>query len=307
MELIIILGPTAVGKTKLAVRLAAEVNGEIISADSRQIYKELSIGSGKDLDEYRIDGRVVPHHLIDRISLVEEYNVFRFQEDFFEAYREICKRRKKPILCGGTGLYLEAAMASHKMLEVPFDSEFRKKAEKLSMKELKEVLQNLNTKLHNQTDLTERKRTLRAIEIERYKQEFGESHQPSPIKSKVVFGIFMERSKLRERIKERLDHRLSNGMIEEVEDLLKSGHSLEKLKWFGLEYKFLAAYLSREIKYDQMYESLLQAIRQFAKKQMSRFRRMERNGTRIHWIDAELPIEEKIKRIKNTAGYGKEF
>ena len=300
MKLISIIGPTAVGKTKLAANLAAELNGEVISADSRQIYKELNIGSGKDLQEYRIGKKQIEVHLIDQLQIGEEYNVFQFQKDFFRAYNKIMLNEKQAILCGGTGLYLEAALAKEKMLAVPEDAEFRKVSRQMSHETLKNELLQLNSKLHNTTDLTDRDRTIRAIEIERQKKNHPDQSSKSPIMEHSIFGIFMERAKLRDQIKKRLDLRLKQGMIEEVEGLLESGTSTEQLKWFGLEYKFLAAYLSGEMEYAEMYEKLLQAIRRFAKKQMSWFRRMEKKGHQIQWIDAEINLDQKINIIKSS-------
>lgn len=299
--MILILGPTAVGKTTIAANLAFEFNGEVISADSRQVYKGLDIGSGKDLEEYVVNEKSIPYHLINICDPYEEYNVFRFQHDFYASYHDIIKRDKTPILCGGTGLYLEAALAKKQYIEVPENLKFREKSKEMSLTELQSQLLELTDHLHNKTDLRDRDRIIRAIEIEQFKQLHPQSEEITPIKSPSVFGIKMERSKLRDRIKERLDDRLKNGMIEEVEGLIESGVSLEQLKWFGLEYKYISTYLANELTYSEMYEKLLQAIRRFAKKQMTWFRRMERKGVEINWIDAALPLAEKLNYIKKMS------
>lgn len=298
LSLIIILGPTAVGKTALATNLAFSMNGEVISADSRQVYRKMDIGTGKDLDEYQIEGQIIPYHLIDTRDIGQEYNIFQFQKDFYKAYEAIRRRNNIPILCGGTGLYLEAALAKQQLLEVPENKILRQELSTKSLIELQELLKNLVDNLHNSTDLTEKERILRAIEIACYKKENQHLIKVSPIEKSIVFGIKMERAALRERIKVRLEDRLSNGMVEEVSELLDSGVTLSQLKWFGLEYKFIAAYLAKEISYNEMFEQLLQGIRRFAKKQMTWYRRMEKNGTKIHWMDADWTMEKKLNFIQ---------
>ena len=298
MSLIVILGPTAVGKTKLAVKLTGLTDGEIISADSRQVYKGMDIGTGKDLADFSVDGKSVPYHLIDIKEAGEEYHVFDFQQDFYEAYETVRKNGKQPILCGGTGMYLEAALAEEKMLRVPVDEELRKELELHSQKELSERLMKLKPDLHNTTDLTEKERSIRAIEIEVFKQSQNTVNEKSPVTEKIIFGIRMEREQLRARIEDRLKTRLEEGMVDEVRELMSKGISVEKLNYYGLEYRFISLYLTGQINYEEMYEKLLQAIRRFAKKQMTWYRRMEKRGTLIYWIDAELPMNEKIEFIR---------
>lgn len=297
MKLITILGPTAVGKTRLAVELADKLNGEIISADSRQVYRMMDVGTGKDLQDYKVNGRVIPYHLIDILEAGEEYNLFQFQNDFYAAYRSILERKKTPVLCGGTGMYLQAALAKERLLEVPVDEKERELLNGMSDQELQSLLINLAPNLHNTTDLIERNRTIRAIEIERYK--LNNETELSPIQEKLVFGIKMEREVLRSRIEERLIDRLDNGMIEEVELLIKKGLSHQQLEYYGLEYRFISRHLLNELKYDEMYTLLLQAIQRFAKKQMTWYRRMERMGETIYWIDAQLNQEEKLAIVLN--------
>lgn len=294
--LITILGPTASGKTSLAVALAAKLKGEIVSADSRQVYKGLDLGSGKDLEEYELDDKKIPYHLIDVVEPQENYDVFRFQDDFFEIYQELVNAKKWVILCGGSGLYLQAALASEKMLKVPRNEPLRADLASLSQAELVNHLIQLKADQHNTTDLEERERTLRAIEIAVAQKE-NLKLEPSPVKEYKIFGIKVVRSKLRARIKQRLEARFKQGMVEEVEGLMQAGLSVEKLHYFGLEYRFIASYLSGDLSYTQMFEGLLQAIRKFAKKQETWFRRMEKRGETIHWLELEMQELEMINRI----------
>lgn len=294
--LIVLLGPTAVGKTRLAVELAFKVDGEVISADSRQVYKEMDIGTGKDLSEYQKEGEKVPYHLINIKAAGEEYDVFTFQNDFYDIVKEIRSRAKVPILCGGTGMYLEAALRPTQLLKVPKNDKLRAKLQSLSMLELENELKKRRKTIHNTTDLTDRNRLIRAIEIA--EGELNHYAEASPIGNDyLIFGLKLERDKLRERIKERLDRRLKEGMIQEVESLLKSGLSKEKLFYYGLEYRYLSEFLHNELTYDQMYEKLLQAIRRFAKKQMTWFRRMERQEYQIHWLDATNELKVNIDHL----------
>lgn len=295
-KMIVILGPTAVGKTNLAVQLAITIKGEIISADSRQVYQGMDIGTGKDLDEYLINGNKVESHLIDILKSGDTYNLFDFQQDFYEAYKKIKSRDKTPILCGGTGLYIDAAINPKQMIRVKEDSLLRQELETLNQEELIEKLVFLNPKQHNQTDTINRDRTVRAIEIEIAKQK--QKTIDSPVGEYIVFGIKTDRSFVRERIEIRLKDRLNNGMIEEVETLVKQGVSYERLNYYGLEYKFIGQYLSGQLNNEEMYSGLLQAIHRFAKKQMTWFRRMEKNGTQIHWIDGSWTMEEKLGYIQ---------
>lgn len=303
MSLIVILGPTAVGKTKLATHLAKSIHGELISADSRQVYKGMDIGTGKDLEDFTIGQTQIPYHLIDIKEAGEEYNLFNFQQDFFNAYQTIVKSGRSPILCGGSGLYLEAALAEEKMLEVPMNEHLRKELALLPNEELNETLITLKPGQHNTTDLEDRQRTIRAIEIEQFKKECGDRKEKSPVKDSIVFGLDLEREKLRARIKDRLEKRLASGMIEEVEQLIERGISNEMLYYYGLEYRFIGMFLNGSISKQQMFDDLLQAIRRFAKKQMTWYRRMEKKGTVIHWINAELSLEEKLEQVQQHLHY----
>jgi len=302
-ELIVVLGPTAVGKTKLAAHFSRKNRGEVISADSRQVYKGMDIGSGKDIAEFSFPDGNVPYHLIDILDAGTHYDLFQFQQDFYKAYNTIVKRDKLPILCGGSGLYIEAALAKEKMQFVPKDSKLRKSLSKYNQAELVEQLKKLKPEQHNTTDTLDVKRTIRAIEIASFEQL---NQKPSsPIKKHTIFGINMERSELRERIKERLQERIDQGMIEEVEQLIKNGLTTEQLQYYGLEYRFIALYLNGELNKLEFFEKLLQSIRRFAKKQMTWYRRMERKGYEINWMPAAMPIEEKIDFMELKVQNGK--
>lgn len=294
-RLVVLLGPTAVGKTSLAVDLAAKIKGEIISADSRQVYKRMDLGTGKDLMEYQKEGQKIPYHLIDILEPGEMYDIFQFQRDLYLSYHDTLKREAVPILCGGSGLYIEAALRKEKYIEVPEDPAWRSSIKESSFLDLKEELVGIKQELHNTTDLIDRERLVRALEIARY--EMDHKAEKSPIKDHVIFGIRMEREALRDRIKERLDQRLEAGMIKEVEDLLQEGVEASTLNYYGLEYRYLSKFLMGEIEYEEMYSKLLQEIRRFAKKQMTWFRRMEKQGYEINWIDAEMKQEEKLNSI----------
>lgn len=297
MSLLVILGPTAVGKTKLAVALANKLDGEIISADSRQVYKGMDLGTGKDLEDFELDGKQIPFHLIDIKEAGEEYNLFNFQQDFYIAYKDIIKRGKQPILCGGTGMYLEAALDKNALFEVPIDKNFRNSLESESQAELNDRLFKMNSKQHNTTDIEDRERTLRALEIELYKQNNSAKAKKSPVKSAIIFGIDEEREILRDRIANRLRARLDAGMVEEVKGLMNSGISAEKMNYYGLEYRFMSQFIMKEIDEEALFTNLVQAIRKFAKRQMTWFRRMEKRGHQINWISAEISTEDKIKSI----------
>ena len=294
-KLITILGPTASGKTKFAVHLAAEIDGEIISADSRQVYKGMDIGTGKDLNEYTVKGKQIPYHLIDTKEAGTEYNVFEFQQDFIKAFRDITNRGKTPILCGGTGFYLSAALDKNQMITVPKNSELRTLCATKSEKKLAEELTSLKA-LHNSTDLSNRERVTRSIEIELFKKE-NPTPPPMPDIQHFVFGIETERKEVKEKITKRLKERLDNGMIKEVENLLSEGVSNVQLKLYGLEYRYVTSYIEGDLNFNDMYQKLNTAIHVFAKKQMTWFRKMQRNGTEINWIKSELKTEDKVKKV----------
>jgi len=282
-DALVLLGPTASGKTRLGVQLARSLGGEILSADSRQVYRGLDIGTGKDLQEYRTGGEVVPYHLIDIVDLDSEFSVFAFQKTFFESFREVTRRKTLPVVVGGTGLYLDALISGYNLVETPENRELRTALSDLSDEELVQRLQLLKSRLHNTTDLVDRNRLIRAIEIAEY--SCGHSSVPTPQIRPLVLGTQWERSILRKRIGERLKARLDAGLVEEVEQLHEKGISWERLEWFGLEYRYITGFLRGQIKSkNDLFQKLNSAIAQFAKKQETWFRRMERNGVRIHWI-----------------------
>ena len=296
-KLITILGPTASGKTTLAAHLAARLgDAEIISADSRQVYRGMDIGTGKDIADYHVEGKDIPYHLIDICEAGEKYNLFRFQQDFHVAYDNILSRHHRPILCGGTGLYIESVLKGYKMEAVPENPELREQLKDCSLQELKKILEGYKT-LHNVTDLDTTKRAIRAIEIQAYYREHGTLEREFPAIDSLIIGVDIERELRRQRISERLRHRLEQeDMVGEVQRLLKHVPA-EDLIYYGLEYKYLTLYCLGELSYDEMVKQLEIAIHQFAKRQMTWFRGMERRGFKIHWIDATLPMEEKINRI----------
>jgi tRNA dimethylallyltransferase len=294
--MITVLGPTATGKTGFAVYLASQLNGEIISADSRQVYKGMDIGTGKDLEEYQLNGQHIPHHLIDIVEPGYEYNVFEFQKDFLKAYQKIEQNNSFPILCGGTGMYIESVLKGYKLINVPKDEVLREELVLKSDEELEEVLSNYKA-LHNTTDTTDRDRLIRAIEIQKYYDEHPDLDISFPKINTVLVGIEFDRRVIRTRITERLEQRMEIGMIEEVKDLLKGGVSPEMLKFYGLEYRFITQYIEEEISYNEMFRRLETAIHQFAKRQMTWFRRMEKQGFEIHWMSGNLSHEEKMMKL----------
>ncbi|MCD6180717.1 MAG: tRNA (adenosine(37)-N6)-dimethylallyltransferase MiaA [Bacteroidales bacterium] len=294
--MITILGPTATGKTSLAANLASLINGEIISADSRQVYRGMDIGTGKDLDDYNIDGRKIPYHLVDIVEPGYEYNVFEFQKDFLKAYATIDERGSIPILCGGTGLYIESVLKGYKLIDVPKNDLLREELELKDEAELIEILETYKN-LHNTTDTSERERLIRAIEIQKYYDEHPDIDTHFPKIDTKIFGISYDRRVVRMRITERLEERLQNGMIEEVEGLLSSGVKPDQLTFYGLEYKWVTDYLEGKLAYNEMFRRLNTAIHQFSKRQMTWFRRMEKQGFEINWIDGNLNLPEKIAFI----------
>lgn len=286
-NLVIILGATASGKTKLAVRLAQELKGEIISADSRQAYKGLDIGTGKDLKEYIIDGHEIPYHLIDIIDPDEEFNLFEFQNGFYEIYSRLSQRNVLSIVVGGTGLYLESIIQNYQLPPAPPDQELRDDLQTRSIGELQKNLLSLKTRLHNKTDIEDKDRLIRAIEIERVRQRQSGKIFERPMVNAAVFGVHWDRLLLRQRITARLKQRLEEGLIEEVKTLQMSGLSWTRLDRFGLEYRYVAQHLQGRISYEEMFEKLNISIHQYAKRQETWFRRMERKGIVIHWIEGD--------------------
>ena len=296
-RMITILGPTASGKTPLAASLAREVGGEIISADSRQVYRRMDIGTGKDLEDYGD----VPYHLIDIAEPGTKYNLFQYQQDFFDAYHNIIGRGKTPILCGGTGLYIEAVLKGYKLSPVPQNPELRKSLEDKTLDELTRMLVELKrqngSNMHNKTDVDSCQRAIRAIEIETYNLHHPVPRRELPPVNSVIIGVNIDRETRRQKITNRLKARLEGGMVDEVRGLLDEGISAEDLIYYGLEYKFVTEYVTGQVTYDEMFQRLEIAIHQFAKRQMTWFRGMERRGFAIHWIDALQPMDEKVKAI----------
>lgn len=301
-QMITILGPTASGKTQLAAALAAELGGEILSADSRQVYRSMDIGTGKDLDDYVVDGKKIPYHLIDICEPGTKYNLFQYQEDFFKAYQDIVSREKTPILCGGTGLYIEAVLKGYKLSPVPQNPELRERLEGKSLQELTVMLTELKARsrsaMHNTTDVDSAQRAIRAIEIESYILEHPLPRRDLPPISSVIIGVAIDREERRKKISMRLRYRLEHGMVEEIRGLLNRGIPAEDLIYYGLEYKYVTEYVIGHTSYEEMFGKLEIAIHQFAKRQMTWFRGMERRGFTIHWVDALLPMKEKLKIIK---------
>ena len=297
-DLITILGPTASGKTPLAAALADRMGTEIISGDSRQVYRRMDLGTGKDLVDYTVDGRQVPYHLIDIVEPGYKYNVFEYQRDFLKAYEEISAKGKTPILCGGTGMYIESVLKGYRLLPVPENPELRASLEGKSLQELTHILEGYK-KLHNSTDVDTCKRAIRAIEIEEYYKQQPPEYREFPSLKSLIVGVDIDRELRREKITRRLKQRLDEGMVDEVRGLLAEGIPAENLIYYGLEYKFLTQYAIGEISYDEMFLQLETAIHQFAKRQMTWFRGMERRGFTIHWLDATLPMEEKTEQIIN--------
>lgn len=316
--MITILGPTASGKTTFAAHLAAELDGEIISADSRQVYRGMDLGTGKDLADYTVNGQSIPYHLIDICDAGEKYNVYMFQRDFGRAYDDIISRGKMPILCGGTGLYIESILRDYNLPDAPQNPELRASLEGKSLEELTAILRTYKS-LHNTTDVDTAQRAIRAIEIEEARKKasppappyrpgssypdrqsaFPSSFMENEGAESPVIGLAIDRDLRREKISQRLQQRLDEGMLDEIRHLLDSGVKSDDLIYYGLEYKYLTLHVIGQLSYDEMFRQLEIAIHQFAKRQMTWFRGMERRGIHIHWLDATLPMEEKIARVKS--------
>ncbi len=294
----IIIGPTATGKTRLAALVAADINAEVICADSRQVYRDMNLGTGKDYDDYIVNGRKIPYHLMDIVDAGEKFNLFKFFEAFQQSYKDIVDRGKQPLVCGGTGMYVESIIKNYNMHPVPEDLEFRKSCESRSFEDLTEELKTYKT-LHNTTDLDTKKRLVRALEIARYERLHSvECKQSACLYAPLTIGVSVSREVRRERIERRFKERLASGMTDEVEALLAKGVPAETLIYYGLEYKYLTLYVTGKITRNEMEEQLLTAIFQFAKRQMTWFRGMERRGINIHWIDGELPMDERKQAVE---------
>ena len=297
-DLVSVVGPTACGKTSLAVELALAVPGaEIISADSRQVYRGMDIGTGKDIAEYTREGVTVPSHLLDIVDAGEKYNLFEFQRDFLTAYEDIRLRGAFPIMCGGSGLYVESVLKGYRLLPVPENPELRAALEEKSLEELTALLATCK-QLHNNTDTDNKKRAIRAIEIEEYYRTCPVEERYFPQINALTVGVMVDREVRRERISRRLRERLAAGMVDEVKGLLDSGLEPEQLIYYGLEYKYLTLFLTGAMGYDDMVNGLEIAIHQFAKRQMTWFRGMEKRGVQIHWLDGSLPADVLVEQIK---------
>ncbi|WP_373719581.1 tRNA (adenosine(37)-N6)-dimethylallyltransferase MiaA [Bacteroides heparinolyticus] len=296
-DLIAILGPTASGKTLFAATLAAELHTEIISADSRQVYRSMDLGTGKDLADYIVNEKQVPYHLIDIANPGYKYNVFEYQRDFLNAYETIRQKGCLPIVCGGTGMYLESVLKGYRLLPVPENQELRNRLAGKSLEELTKILRGYKN-LHNTTDVDTAKRAIRAIEIEEFYAHTPIEERPFPALNSLIIGVDIDRELRREKITHRLRQRLAEGMIDEVKQLIGQGIRPEDLIYYGLEYKYLTLYIIGKLNYDEMFHQLEIAIHQFAKRQMTWFRGMERRGFTIHWINARCPMEEKIAFVK---------
>lgn len=300
--MITILGPTASGKTSLAAALAYEIGGEIISADSRQVYRGMTIGTGKDLDDYSVNGHKIGYHLIDIAEPGDKYNIYEYQRDFHKVYSELMRRNVRPILCGGSGLYIESVLKGYSLSTVPQNPELRQSLSGKTLDELTEILIDLkarnNSNMHNRSDVGTAQRAIRAIEIEMYNLQHPAQNRQFPPVESVIIGVDIDRDSRRKRITERLKERLQHGLVEEVKGLMESGLSAESLIYYGLEYKFVTEYVIGKLSRDEMFRSLEIAIHQFAKRQMTWFRGMERRGFTINWIDWHLPMADKLEQIK---------
>ena len=297
-QLPVVLGPTASGKTRFAVRLASHLGGEVVSADSRQVYTGMDVGTGKDLTEYEFEGHKIPYHLIDIVMAGERYNVYRYVHDFFEVYQRIRKRGAVPVLCGGSGMYIEAVCRGYHLPEVPENRDLRTAYAHLSHDALKALLAAYGP-LHNTTDTSSRKRLLRAIEIAAWKREIKSAYTDYPKINPVIIGLYLPVEERRARIDRRLEERLQNGMVAEAERLMKEGLTVEDMMYYGLEYKYLALYLTGMLPFEEMKRQLRIAIHQFAKRQMTWFRGMERRGLVIHWVDAMLDHADILNKFTN--------
>lgn len=304
-KMITILGPTASGKTSLAAALAARIDAEIISADSRQVYRGMTIGTGKDLDDYRQGDRLIPYHLIDICEPGTKYNLFQYQQDFHLIYNNIVARGVRPILCGGTGLYIESVLKGYALSPVPQNQALRDELADKSLAELTEMLEDLKHRnhsvMHNRTDVDTAQRAIRAIEIETYNLEHPTDNRTLPPIDSVIIGVDINREERRRKITQRLKQRLEEGMVDEIRQLLNRGIAPENLIYYGLEYKFVTEYVIGKTSYEEMFRQLEIAIHQFAKRQMTWFRGMERRGFTIHWIDALDPMDSKVAQIMDIA------
>lgn len=295
-DMITVLGATATGKTSLATKVASLLHGEVISADSRQVYRGMDIGTGKDLADYIVDDKQVPYHLIDILDAGEQYNVFEYQKDFQKVYEDLKSKDIFPVLCGGSGMYIEAVLKGYKLAQVPVNEPLRETLSQMTLEQLVARLKQLKS-VHNNSDIENKKRAIRAIEIEEYMVDHPDLDWEFPQINSLIVGIDFSREERRQRITERLHQRLEEGMVEEVQGLLDQGVTPEGLIYYGLEYKFITEFLTGQISKQRMVEGLNVAIHQFAKRQMTWYRRMEKNGFNIHWIDGHLSLEDKTEKV----------
>jgi tRNA dimethylallyltransferase len=295
-DMVTILGPTASGKTEVAVSLAYKLGGEIISADSRQIYREMDLGTGKDLDEYQVNGVSVPYHLIDIAEAGYQYNVFEYQRDFLKVYQAVKEKGSFPVMCGGSGMYLEAILKGYRLIQVPVNEQRRAELLLLSLEALTEILKRYKS-INNTSDTENKKRAVRAIEIEEFCLAHPETDLSFPTINSLIVGVKYDRDSRRERITTRLKQRLDVGMVDEVKNLINKGLKPEDLTYYGLEYKYLTLYITGRLTYEEMFTGLNTAIHQFAKRQMTWFRKMERDGFEIKWLDGYMPTDEKTDKI----------
>lgn len=300
-DLITIIGPTASGKTGFACQLAYTLDTEIISGDSRQVYRQMDIGTGKDLADYAVAGRPIPYHLIDICDAGYKYNIYEYQHDFQRVYTDISGRGKLPILCGGSGLYIESALKGYNLVNVPENKELREKYKSYTLRQLEDILASYKL-LHNKTDIDTAQRAIRAIEIEEYKKSNPLEQNEFSALNSLIIGIDINRNIRRERISKRLKDRLKEGMIEEIKGILDQGVTPDDLIYYGLEYKFITLYILGQLSYEEMFAQLEIAIHQFAKRQMTWFRGMERRGLKIHWIDGETPLDKRIESVTKLIG-----
>lgn len=295
-DIIVITGPTATGKTRLAALVAARIGGEVISADSRQVYRGMDIGTGKDLSDYIVDGRNIPVHLVDIVDAGYRYNVYEYQRDFLAVFSDVRRRDRFPVVCGGSGMYVDSIVSGYRLIQVPVNQQMRSFLEGRSLDELTVILAGYKS-LHNKTDVDTVKRAVRAIEIADYYSRHPVDESPFPVKNPLVTAIFFDRETRRQRISSRLHGRLEGGMVEEVQRLLASGVHPDDLLYYGLEYKYITLYLLKRMGYDEMVQKLEVEIHRFAKRQMTWFRGMERRGVTINWVDGRLPDDEKVEAI----------
>ena len=295
-DMVTILGPTASGKTEVAVNLALKIKGEIVSADSRQIYREMNLGTGKDLEEYQVNGVDVPYHLIDIAEAGYQYNVFEYQRDFLKVYQSIREKGSFPVMCGGSGMYIEAILKGYRLIQVPVNEERRSELQLLSLDELTEILKRYKS-INNTSDTENKKRAVRAIEIEEFCLAHPETDLAFPAITSLIVGVKYDRDSRRRKITSRLKQRLDNGMIDEVKNLIGKGLKPDDLTYYGLEYKYLTLFITGKLTYNEMFEGLNTAIHQFAKRQMTWFRKMERDGFEIKWLDGYMPVNEKTDKI----------